>query len=105
MTFLKTTFSKIGPKEIMFRYFKNFDQEIFSQDLRTSLSSEAVDDYTRFEENFLEVLNKHAPLKKKVLRANHAGYVTKVFRKAIMKRSYLEKLYFGKKSNRNFEKV
>ena len=105
MTFLITAFSKIGPKEIMFRYFKNFDQEIFSEDLRTSLSSEAVDDYTRFEENFLEVLNKHAPLKKKVLRANHAAYVTKVFRKAFMKRSYLEKLYFGKKSNRNFEKV
>ena len=76
----------------MYRYHKNFNQDNFSQELCTSLSSETVFDYTSFEEN-LGVLNKNAPLKKKVLRANHASYVTKALRKAIMKRSYLEKLY------------
>ena len=43
---------------------------------------------------FLEVLKKHAPRKKKILRANHSSYVSKAVRKTIMKRSYLEKLYF-----------
>ena len=81
---------------MMYRDYKNFDQDIFSQELCTNLSSEAVLDYSSFEENSLGVLNKHAPLKKKVLRANHALYVTKALRKAIMKRSYLEKLYFKK---------
>ena len=52
--------------------YKNFDQDIFSQELCTSLFSEIVLDYTSFEENFLGVLNKYAPLKKKVLRTNHA---------------------------------
>ena len=61
--------------------------------------------YTSFEENFVGVLNKHAPLKKKVLRANHASYVTKALKKTIMKRSYLEKLNFQKIFNRIFEKV
>ena len=56
-----------------------------------------------FEESFLGVLNKHAPLKKKVLRANHAPYVTKALRKAIMKRSYLEKLYFKKKATESLK--
>ena len=42
-------------------------------------------------------MNKHAPLKKKVLRTNHAPYIAKALRKANMKRSYLEKLYFFKK--------
>ena len=51
---------------MMYRDYKNFDQDIFSQELCTSLSSETVLDYTSFEENFLGVLNKHAPLKKKV---------------------------------------
>ena len=69
---------------MMYRDYKNFDQDIFSQELCTSLSSETVLDYTSFEENFLGVLNKHAPLKKKVLRANHAPCVTKVLRKAIL---------------------
>ena len=61
--------------------------------------------YTSFEENFVGVLNKHAPLKKKVIRANHASYVTKALKKTIMKRSYLEKLNFKKIFNRIFEKV
>ena len=90
---------------MIYRDFKNFDQEIFSQELRTSLSSESVHDYTSFKENFLGVLNKHARLKKKVLLANHASYVTKALRKAVVKMSYLEKLYFKKKDNRIFEKV
>ena len=101
LSVFKTTLSNAGPKEMMYRDYKNFDQDIVSQELCTSLSSETILDYASFEENFLGVLNKHAPLKKrkKVLRANHAPYVTKALRKAIMKRSYLEKLYLKKKGN------
>ena len=43
-TAINTTFSKTGPKEMMYRDYKNFDQDIFSQ-LCTSLSSETVLDY------------------------------------------------------------
>ena len=43
---------------------------------------------------FLEVLDKHAPLTRKLLTANHASYITKSFQKVIMGRSYLEKVYF-----------
>ena len=59
------------------------------------------------------MLNKHAPLKKKVLRVIQVPYVTKALRNTIMKnsyleklghRTYLEKLYF-KKDNRICEKV
>ena len=44
LSVFKTTFSKTGPKEMMYRDYKNFDQDIFSQ-LCTSLSSETVLDY------------------------------------------------------------
>ena len=60
---------------MMYRDYKNFNQEIFSQELRSSLSSGTVHDYTSFEKNFLGVLNKHATLKKKVLPGNHAPYL------------------------------
>ena len=69
------------------------------------LFPEMVHDYTSFEENFLGVLNKHTPLKKKVLRLVNVPYVTKALRKAIMKNSYLETLYLKKKVNQIFEKV
>ena len=36
-----------------------------------------IDKYETFEEEFLKVLNNHAPLKKKFIRANHAPYITK----------------------------
>ena len=88
-----------------YRDFKNFDQEIFSQELRTSSSAESVHDYTSFKDNFLAVLNNHTPLKKNVLRVNHTVYVTKALRRAIMSMSYLKTLYFLKKDNRIFEKL
>ena len=34
-------------------------------------------DYEIFHETVLSILNAHAPLKKKHLRANHASFVTK----------------------------
>ena len=42
----------------------------------------------------MRLLYHHAPLKKKVLRANNAPNITKKLRKAIMKRSKLEKNLF-----------
>ena len=50
--------------------------------------------YSDFQCTFMRVLNKHAPLKKKLLRANNAIYMTKTLRKAIMTRSCLEHKYY-----------
>ena len=49
----------------------------------------------------MEVLNTHAPIKRKLLRANHVPYMTKALRKAIMKRSELENKYVKNKTNEN----
>ena len=48
----------------------------------------------KFDEKFFEVLDKYALLKRKLSRVNHASYVSKALRKAIMRKSYLEKVYF-----------
>ena len=50
--------------------------------------------YESFQQIFLNVLDSHAPMKKKVMRANQKSYVTKRMRKAIMLRSQLENKYF-----------
>ena len=67
--------------------------------MKEEFSHEYVDSCSKFDEIFLKVLNRHAPLKKKMLRANHAPYVSKALRKAIMKRSCLENVYFKKQDN------
>ena len=97
LTVLQTTFQKAKPKEIIYRDYKNFNTEIFKQDLKQSLEVEEVSDYAKFENVFLEVLNKYAPFKKKIVRANHAPYMSKALRKAIMRRSALENKYLKDK--------
>ena len=77
-------------------------EEDFNQELRARLSTELVNNYSSLENVFIDVLNSHAPIKKKVIRANHAPYVTKALRKAIMKRSQLEKIYFKKRTQESF---
>ena len=59
------------------------------------------DNYTQFDTGFLDVLNVHAPLKKKMVRANEVPYMTKALRKAIATRSRLENQYYKNKSDTN----
>ena len=44
-------------------------------------------DYDHFIKTFLTVLDNHAPIKKKYLRANYATFVAKQLRKKRIKRS------------------
>ena len=52
-----------------------------------------TESYESFENVFLNVLQRHAPLKTKVVRENHAQYMNGTLRKAIMKRTELERKY------------
>ena len=52
---------------------------------------------------FLSTLSLHAPLNKKVILANHAPYMTKSLRKAIMRRSQLQSKYYKTKCKTDHE--
>ena len=57
----------------------------------------------QFDQIFLNVLDKHAPFKSKLVRANLSSYISGLLRKAIIRRSYLEfiaKQIGKKRSNR-----
>ena len=91
LTVLKTSFSKNKSKKISYRDYKNFNSNIFYDKLHYVFSNLIIDTCDKFDKVFLEILNKHAPLRKKLLRANHALYISKAMWKTIMKRSSLEK--------------
>ena len=76
--------------------YKNFNAHALRKDLRLNLSE--MTDYGDFEKEFLKILNKHAPTKKKVVRANDKPYITKALRKAIMFRSSLKNKYMRYKT-------
>ena len=100
ITVLKTTFAKTKPKMIRYRSYKHFDNYLFCRDLERNLDVQNTT-YKHFEYCFLRVLNRHAPLKKKTLRANDAPYMTSNLRKAIATRSRLQNRFCRNKTYEN----
>ena len=49
----------------------------------------------------MHAINKHTPLKRKYIRANHAEYMDKELSQAIMKRSKLRNDYLKHRSEEN----
>ena len=97
-TILKSGSFKGTPKIKIYRSYKNFELENFDRILKDKLQKLANHSYSEFEKVFLKELNKHAPLKKKVLRHNNNAFMTKELRKEIMLRSKL-KNKFNKERN------
>ena len=104
MSVLKTEFVKTDPIRINYRDYKKFNASIFQQNLEMKLSSDKNShvDYSSFQNIFCEVLNHHAPLKKKTLRANNSPFMTKPLRKLIMNRSRSKNAYFKNKTANNW---
>ena len=76
------------PNKLQYRSYQKFEVHLFLQDVEQL--PEKIS-YTEWEKNVVKTLNKHAPLKTKVIRGNHKSFITKNLRKAIMKRSALKK--------------
>ena len=91
LTVLKNTFSKNKPREIFYRDNKKINFSDFNEELKTIFSRNTVGSCYQFDQIFLNVLDKYAPMKRNLLRANHSSYISKPLQKAIMRRSHLEK--------------
>ena len=96
ITVLKTAFQKAEPKILHYRDRRNFNVHTFRGDLKAELDD--ISNYSDFEEKFIKVLDKHAPVKKKVVRANDKPFMTKALRRAIMVRSSLRNKFLKYKT-------
>ena len=101
LTVLKTTYRKRPPKIIRYRNYKNYIRDDFQHDLFTRLAGIDLhnisnDEYVAL---LMEILNYHAPLKTKYLRANEQPFMSKELRKAHMKRSRLRNKYRKNKND------
>ena len=74
-------FTKQKDETIFYRNYKKFDNLKFKKALNRELMKHDLNniDYENFHEIVLSILNAHAPLKKKHLRAYHTSFVTKEF--------------------------
>ena len=102
---MKAKFTKASFKYVHYRNYKNLNEQDFKLGLRGKLKVGAVDaTYETFHNVYLNVLNKHAPIKPKVIRGNQAPYITKAYRKTVMKRSELKTKYLKNSTFENFSK-
>ena len=80
-TFFKSHYSRLEPKVSYYRNYKNFDEQRFLNDLENtnfiSISEDPAERYDYLTTKFHEVVDKHAPLKKKFVRGNHAPFMNK----------------------------
>ena len=92
ITVLKSFFQKQEPVTIKYRDYKGFDNSIFRAELNEMLNdtyNKNTVNYKSFELIFMILLNKHAPMREKYVRANNAPFMNKVLSKAVMNRSRL----------------
>ena len=68
---LKSTYTKMEPKVLSKRCFKNFSEQSFLQDLKQGLSN--TGNFSDFNSEFKNIFNNHAPIKlqKSVVIQNH----------------------------------
>ena len=90
---------------IHYRNYKNFDESLFLNDLEktTFLTNSNCPNkkYQHLTENFLSVVEKHTPRKKKTVTGNQAQFVNRKFRKVIYTRSRLRNKYWKNSTSEN----
>ena len=102
VTVMKSYYKKAPPKIISYRDYKNYSHANFRKELDEKLLQyDEPLSYDKFESIFMEIFDRHAPLKYKYLRANQSPFITKELRKEIMLRSQLRNKFIKKRSDSN----
>ena len=92
----KSHLVQLKPKRIQYRSYKKFSEVGFLEELKNAdfnfHENKPNFNYDSLVNKFSELVNKHAPLKSKTLRGNHAPFMNKEFQKAIYTRSRLKNI-------------
>ena len=96
-TFMKVQTTRLPPKKVMYRDFKNFNETAFLEDIKlknfSRKSYDSNENYEFLSYQFQSMVNKYAPFKTKIVRGNNAPFVNKTLRKEIYKRSAFRKKF------------
>ena len=68
VTALKSQLFKGNVKTKLYRDYSSFSLDILKEDLENSFKDDFIREYSNFQNLFLEILDKHAPITKKILK-------------------------------------
>ena len=87
---------KADPKIIESRQFKNFDSDAFIEDIKetpfhfASLMDDPNEMWDVWKSLLLEVINKHAPMRKRKVKSKSSPWITAELRRKMRKRDFLK---------------
>ena len=103
LTVMKVFYKKQRPNIVTYRNYKHFSNEVFMLDIKNSIiqmTSENNDlEFDRLKPALDEAIQRHAPIKKRYVRANQAPFINKEIKKETMKRSRLRNKFLNTKSD------
>ena len=70
-------------KTKLYQDYNSFNIDHFKEDLDNNLKNNSITEYSHFQNIFLEILHKHAPIKRKILRFNDNPFLIKALRKHV----------------------
>ena len=80
-TMLKSTYTKLEPKIVRNRSYKEINKESFLRDFQHGLNN--IGNFAEFNDEFKAILDHHAPIKQSKLRGNTKSHINKTRRKEI----------------------
>ena len=102
---MRKIFKKLKPRAINYRSYNHFSSEAYKESQLHELLKEVIvnndDGLQRFCDININILNRHAPRKRKLARGNQMPFITKDLSKAIMKRSRLRNNFLKNKTEQN----
>ena len=99
---MKSSLPKQFPTLVRYHNYKNFIRNNFRDELKHNLLSLKDDgNFDTFETKFMNILNIHAPMKEKLIRANNSPFMNKTLSKAFMNRSRLKNRFLKNPNEEN----
>ena len=100
VTMMRSNYQKQQPNILNYRNYKFFNNENFRNDLLYEIQLIQFQNIEceQFEHLFMDILDKHAPLKTRLVRANNSPFMTKDLYKAIIMKSRLRNKFLRLKT-------
>ncbi len=98
-----------GPRQIVYRSFKSFDENKYKEDIsmipfRASYIFDDIDDVVGCHNKLLsDVVDIYAPLKQRMLQKDSVPYMNSKLRKVQYRRNKLRNRYWDSKNSQNWE--
>ena len=99
LTVMKVFYNKQKPKIMQYRKYKGFSNEAFMHELESALARFYQILFGTFKSTVDNILQKHAPTKKRYVRANQASFINSTIHNEVMRRTRLRNKFIDSKAD------